>query len=82
MSWRCCVVLEALSPLERAVFVLHEAFDYEHPEVARILGRTEPAVRQLLKRARDHVADPAPLRHRPGHPAGGDRAVPEGLPGR
>ena len=54
------VVLETLSPLERAVFVLREAFDYEHPEVARILGRAEPAVRQLLKRARDHVAASRP----------------------
>ena len=54
------VVLEALSPLERAVFVLHEAFGYGHVEVAQILGRTEPAVRQLLKRARDHVAADRP----------------------
>lgn len=60
VSLAMLVVLEALSPLERAVFVLHEAFDYEHPEVARILGRTEPAVRQLLKRARDHVAASRP----------------------
>ncbi len=50
------VVLETLLPLERAVFVLHEAFGYSHLEAADILGRTAPAVRQLLKRARDHVA--------------------------
>ncbi|HET7357572.1 MAG TPA: RNA polymerase sigma factor SigJ [Nocardioidaceae bacterium] len=60
VSLAMLVVLEALSPLERAVFVLHEAFDYQHPEVAQILGRTEPAVRQLLKRARDHVAASRP----------------------
>lgn len=60
VSLAMLVVLEALSPLERAVFVLHEAFGYEHAEVAQILGRTEPAVRQLLKRARDHVAASRP----------------------
>ena len=60
VSLAMLVVLEALSPLERAVFVLHEAFGYPHPEVAQILGRTEPAVRQLLKRARDHVSASRP----------------------
>lgn len=60
VSMAMLVVLEALSPLERAVFVLHEAFGYGHAEVAQILGRTEPAVRQLLKRARDHVAADRP----------------------
>jgi RNA polymerase sigma-70 factor (ECF subfamily) len=49
------VVLETLSPLERAVFVLREAFDFPHAEIAAIVGRTEPAVRQLARRARDHV---------------------------
>jgi RNA polymerase sigma-70 factor, ECF subfamily len=49
------VVLETLSPLERAVFVLHEAFGFGYPEIARILGRTEAAARQLGHRARAHV---------------------------
>ncbi|MGH3855712.1 MAG: RNA polymerase sigma factor SigJ [Pseudonocardiaceae bacterium] len=49
------VVLETLSPLERAVFVLHEAFGFSHPEIAVILQRKEPAVRQLARRAHDHV---------------------------
>lgn len=54
------VVLETLSPLERAVFVLREAFGYSHAEIAEILGRGEPAVRQLARRARDHVRERRP----------------------
>lgn len=49
------VVLETLSPLERAVFVLREAFGFEHAEIARILDRSPTAVRQLTHRAREHV---------------------------
>ncbi|GII96826.1 RNA polymerase sigma factor SigJ [Sinosporangium siamense] len=49
------VVLESLSPLERAAFVLHEAFGFEHTEVAHILERSPAAVRQLVHRAREHV---------------------------
>lgn len=49
------VVLETLSPLERAVFVLREAFGFSHAEIAEVLDRTEPAVRQVARRARDHV---------------------------
>ncbi|GAA2273156.1 RNA polymerase sigma-70 factor [Glycomyces scopariae] len=49
------LVLESLSPLERAVFVLREAFGYSHGEIARILDRSEESVRQTAKRARDHV---------------------------
>jgi RNA polymerase sigma-70 factor, ECF subfamily len=55
VSLAMLVVLEALSPLERAVFVLREAFGYTHAEIAQILGRGEPAVRQLARRARAHV---------------------------
>ncbi|GAB1821456.1 RNA polymerase sigma-70 factor [Herbidospora sp. RD11066] len=54
------VVLETLSPLERAVFVLREAFGYGHAEIGAILGRDEAAVRQLAKRARDHVRERRP----------------------
>jgi RNA polymerase sigma-70 factor (TIGR02957 family) len=54
------VVLETLSPLERAVFVLREAFDLPFAEIADVLGRTEPAVRQLARRARDHVRERRP----------------------
>jgi RNA polymerase sigma-70 factor, ECF subfamily len=64
------VVLESLSPLERAVFVLREAFDLPFPEIARALDRSEDAVRQLARRSRAHVAerraryDADPDRHR------------------
>ncbi|MEV0967660.1 RNA polymerase sigma-70 factor [Microtetraspora glauca] len=54
------VVLETLSPLERAVFVLREAFGFSYAEIAGILGRGEPAVRQLARRARDHVQERRP----------------------
>jgi RNA polymerase sigma-70 factor (ECF subfamily) len=49
------VVLETLSPLERAVFVLREAFGYSYAEIGEAIGRAEPAVRQLAHRAREHV---------------------------
>jgi RNA polymerase sigma-70 factor (ECF subfamily) len=49
------VVLESLSPAERAVFVLREVFGLSVAEVATALGRTEAAVRQMAHRAREHV---------------------------
>jgi RNA polymerase sigma factor (sigma-70 family) len=49
------VVLETLTPLERAVFVLHEVFGYAHAEIAGILDRSPSAIRQLAHRAREHV---------------------------
>lgn len=49
------VVLETLSPLERVVFVLREAFGYSHAEIGEVLGRSEATVRQLAHRARSHV---------------------------
>ena len=49
------VVLESLTPEERAVFVLREVFDFGYPEIAAALGRSEPAVRQIGHRARGHV---------------------------
>ena len=54
------MVLERLSPLERAVFVLREAFDYPYPRIAEILQRSEASCRQLLTRARQHVHDAQP----------------------
>lgn len=53
-------VLETLSPLERAVFVLREAFDLPHAEIADILDRSPEAVRQLAARARRHVEERRP----------------------
>jgi RNA polymerase sigma-70 factor (ECF subfamily) len=55
LSMALLVVLERLSPLERAAFVLREVFDRPYPEVASALGRNEAAVRQLVHRARDRV---------------------------
>jgi len=54
------VVLETLSPLERAVFVLREAFDLPFAEIAQIIGREEAATRQLARRAREHVQERRP----------------------
>ncbi|CAL9457987.1 ECF RNA polymerase sigma factor SigJ [Nocardiopsis dassonvillei] len=54
------VVLETLSPLERAVFVLREAFQMPYAEIAGIIGRSEAATRQLSRRARDHVRERRP----------------------
>ncbi|WP_374571904.1 RNA polymerase sigma factor SigJ [Phenylobacterium sp.] len=54
------LALERLSPLERAVFLLHDVFDEDYGAVAEALGRTEPAVRQLAARARAHVSEARP----------------------
>src|SRR3712207_9232952 len=55
VSMAMLVVLETLSPLERAVFVLREAFGMPYAEIGEIIGRKEEAVRQLARRARGHV---------------------------
>jgi RNA polymerase sigma-70 factor (ECF subfamily) len=49
------VVLETLSPVERAVFLLHDVFSYDYAEIATIVGKTETNCRQLATRARKHV---------------------------
>ena len=56
-------VLQTLTPLERAVFVLREVFDVPYDEVAEAVGRSPAAVRQLAHRAREHVAARRPRRH-------------------
>jgi RNA polymerase sigma-70 factor (TIGR02957 family) len=55
VSMAMLIVLETLTPLERAVFVLREAFGMPYSEIAEVLARKEEAVRQLARRARDHV---------------------------
>jgi RNA polymerase sigma factor (sigma-70 family) len=60
VSMAMLVVLETLTPLERAVFVLHEVFGYAHTEIAEILSRSPSAVRQLAHRARSHVESRRP----------------------
>ena len=54
------LALERLSPLERAVFLLHDVFGADYAAVAETLGRSEAACRQLALRARDHVRDTRP----------------------
>ncbi|GAA1606100.1 MULTISPECIES: RNA polymerase sigma-70 factor [Kribbella] len=63
VSMAMLVVLETLSPLERATFVLREVFELPYDEIADTLGRSESAVRQLAHRAREHVHARQP-RHR------------------
>ncbi|MCX5384789.1 RNA polymerase sigma-70 factor [Streptomyces sp. NBC_00083] len=55
VSMALLVVLETLSPLERAVFVLKEVFAFSYGEIAEAVERSEPAVRQAAHRAREHV---------------------------
>jgi len=56
ISMAMLVVLETLTPQERAIFLLHDVFGYGHGEIASILDKSEPAVRQTAARARAHVA--------------------------
>jgi RNA polymerase sigma-70 factor (ECF subfamily) len=56
LSMAFLMVLERLSPVERAVFLLHDVFDYGYPEIASIVGKTETNCRQLAARARRHLA--------------------------
>lgn len=55
VSMAMLVVLETLSPDERAVFVLNEVFGFGHDEIASAIGKSGPAVRQIAHRARGHV---------------------------
>ena len=69
------VVLETLSPLERVACLLHDVFGYRHDEVAAMLDRSPAAARQLVARARRHLADRRPLRGGPRPSGGGDGRV-------
>src|SRR3954449_6977611 len=55
LSLAMLVLLESLSPEQRAVLLLHDVFGYGYPEIAAIVGKTEDNVRQLAIRARRHV---------------------------
>ena len=61
------VLLEQLQPIERAVFLLREVFEYEYVEIAAFLGKSEVACRQSFSRAKKHLGD-----HRPRFPASPD----------
>jgi len=55
LSVAMLVLLESLSPEQRAVLLLHDVFDYDHAQIARIIGKSQDNVRQLAARARRHV---------------------------
>ncbi len=55
LSLAMLVLLESLSPEQRAVLLLHDVFDYDYPQVAEIIGKSQDNVRQLATRARRHV---------------------------
>lgn len=60
ISMAFLVLLESLSPLERAVYLLREVFSYEYGEIATITGRSETAVRQVFHRAQTHIVERRP----------------------
>jgi len=60
LSLAFMVLLERLSPIERAAFLLHDIFDCAYADVARIVGKTETASRQLIHRARERVRTDKP----------------------
>ena len=60
LSIAMLVLLESLSPEQRAVLLLHDVFDYGYPEIASIVGKSEDNVRQLASRARRHVEQRRP----------------------
>ena len=62
LSLAFLVLLEALAPVERAVFMLREVFGYSHQDVARITGKTEVNCRQIFARARQRIAAGAEAR--------------------
>ncbi len=60
LSVAMLVLLETLSPEQRAVLLLHDVFDYPYPEIAAIVGKSQDNVRQLAARARRHVEQRRP----------------------
>jgi RNA polymerase sigma-70 factor, ECF subfamily len=60
LSMAFLLLLERLGPVERAVFLLHDVFGYEHREIAEIVGRSEENCRQIARRARRRVQEDRP----------------------
>lgn len=60
LSFAFLIMLEKLGPLERAVFLLREIFEYDYPEIAAIVGKSEANCRQVLHRARQHLGQRQP----------------------
>jgi RNA polymerase sigma-70 factor (ECF subfamily) len=56
LSTAFLLLLETLTPDERAIFLLHEVFDYDHGEIAEIVGKSEANCRQIIRRAKEHLA--------------------------
>ncbi|AFY91020.1 RNA polymerase sigma-70 factor [Chroococcidiopsis thermalis] len=56
LSFAFLTLLECLSPTERAIFLLREVFDYDYAEIAKIVGKSVPNCRQIVRRARQHLA--------------------------
>ena len=77
LSLAMLVLLERLTPAERAVYVLREAFGYRYAEIAGILGRAEASCRQLHRRAVQRLG--APRRFRPESGQWTGRMVPKGV---
>jgi RNA polymerase sigma-70 factor (ECF subfamily) len=57
LSMAFLLLLERLTPMERAVFLLREVFEYEYEEIGKVLGQSEANCRQILRRARQHVGE-------------------------
>lgn len=60
ISFAFVLLLQSLTPEERAVFLLREVFDYDYADIATFIGKSEEACRQLFSRAKKHIAE-----HRP-----------------
>jgi RNA polymerase sigma-70 factor (TIGR02957 family) len=60
LSLAMLVLLESLSPEQRAVLLLHDVFDYDHAQIAEIIGKSQDNVRQLATRARRHIEQRRP----------------------
>ena len=60
LSMAFLILLESLKPIERAVFLLHEVFDYEYQAIAKIVDKSEANCRQIASRARRHIAAKRP----------------------
>jgi RNA polymerase sigma-70 factor (ECF subfamily) len=73
LSTAFLLLLERLTPVERAIFVLRESFDFPYSEIAEVVGKTEANCRQIERRARAHLA--GRTRTRPADPAEHDRLL-------
>ena len=65
LSYSLMVLLEKLNVKQRAVFILKEAFDYDHDEIAQVLDITAENSRKLLSRAREQLQKGTPIAHKP-----------------